>query len=57
VPLEAVAEGLLLADEVLSSVLAQQVDSGLSERSDLGRFVVLAGDEYPRFPGPAAAPL
>jgi hypothetical protein len=48
VPLEAVAEGLLLADEVLRPVLSQQIGACLRESGDLDRLVILAGDKYPR---------
>jgi hypothetical protein len=57
VPLEAVAEYLLLAYEVVSPVLPEEVGAGLGERGDLVRLVVLAGYEYPRLPRPASAPL
>ena len=56
VPLEAVAEALLLFDEVLGPVLADEVDAGLGEGRELLRRVVLGGDEHAdRSSGPPPA--
>jgi hypothetical protein len=44
VPLEAVAEELLLADEILRRVLSKKLHARFMEHGDLGRLVVFAGD-------------